>query len=210
MSAEDAKPAEEGQVPVETRPITHQEPPVSATIKLFSANGADIMVTVRSGATAEDACTVLDTLVDMVKYGQKKYHLDTNRNVMRADEPAVVAGGPSVPAPAASAPAASSPAPAQPAPQPAPQATSAPGITDMTFQTEQLVSEIKEGKRYWKIKGAPFMKYGVRVWDEVLEAAGFVLEQMDQPVYSLTGYTAHYVEREPGKPLKVTMLVVNS
>lgn len=75
-----------------------------------------------------------------------------------------------------------------------------------SFAAEQLVATIRDGKAYWKVKGPPFAKYGVMVWPEVLEEAGFNVEELDpmKPV-SLAGHTAHFI-REDGNPKKVIKL----
>lgn len=84
----------------------------------------------------------------------------------------------------------------------------APGYSgNLSFQAEELVKSVHEGKTYWKVKGHPFMKYGVTVWPEVLTETGFNIDQLTDNVYNLSGYTVQYVEKEPGKPNKVIKLV---
>jgi hypothetical protein len=62
-------------------------------------------------------------------------------------------------------------------------------------------------KNYYKIKGSKIFKdYGVGVWPEVLEAAGFT--NLTPKVYDLSGWRAEYSVKEDGKkPDKVTKLV---
>lgn len=93
----------------------------------------------------------------------------------------------------------------------------APGIAgNLSFQTELLEMTMNRGKTYWKIKGHPFMNYGVTIWPEVLEAAGYNVEQLQAEVsqadnwqIEFKGYTATYAEKtKDGKtfPDKVTSL----
>lgn len=92
-------------------------------------------------------------------------------------------------------------APRTPAARPAAQAG------PLTFPAKVLTGEIKSGKVYWKIAGGMFVKYGVRVWPEVLEAAGFDLELLDpNDVTPMDGLTAVYEVNEDGQPTKVTSL----
>jgi len=51
------------------------EAPVSANVKLVGANGADIMLTVRAGATVEQVTGVLDVMVKAINIGKEKYNL---------------------------------------------------------------------------------------------------------------------------------------
>jgi len=90
-----------------------------------------------------------------------------------------------------------------------PIAKSAPpkAQTGETFQAETMEATVNKGKAYWKIKGGKFAKFGVTIWPEVLEAAGFNLEELDTgESYSLAGYVASYSLKEDGKPEKVVKL----
>lgn len=78
----------------------------------------------------------------------------------------------------------------------------------LSFQADNMVGSITEGQQYWKVKGGKFSKYGVTVWPEVLEAAGFDVDALNiGQRYSLQGFTAYYVLNSEGKPHKVTELV---
>ena len=100
----------------------------------------------------------------------------------------------------------------QPAPgRQAQQPTNGNGNGDygMSFPAEDLTASMHEGKLYWKIKGGRFQKYGVTVWPEVLEAAGWVLEELEKnPLEkrNLSGWVAHYVLNDKGNPDKVVEL----
>ena len=76
-----------------------------------------------------------------------------------------------------------------------------------SFAAETLQAEMLEGVVYWKIKGGSFTKHGVRVWPEVLTAAGFDVEALNirKPI-NLAGYTAYYAAKDNGNPKKVTAL----
>jgi hypothetical protein len=91
----------------------------------------------------------------------------------------------------------------------------APGAaaTSLVFEATKLAAsvlpdaETDEVKTYWKVKGGSYRKFGVSIWPEALEEAGFVVEEMVVTrVYDLAGWTAH-CEVKDGQPRKVTKLV---
>lgn len=51
---------------------------------------------------------------------------------------------------------------------------------------DKLLCEITDGKKYFKIKGGNYSKFGVRVWDEVLEAAGMDMSKVQAKEYDIT------------------------
>lgn len=75
------------------------------------------------------------------------------------------------------------------------------------FAAESLTATVDDGKAYWKVKGGSYQKFGVIVWPEVLEAAGFDVDNLNplKPV-DLTGWTAVYSVKENGQPQKVIKL----
>lgn len=77
-----------------------------------------------------------------------------------------------------------------------------------TFIAERLVLETRDGKHYYKVIGRPFEKYGVRVWQEVLEQANVKVDHATGQHTSINGWTAEYVEQEYNgkKSLKVIKL----
>lgn len=75
-------------------------------------------------------------------------------------------------------------------------------VDALTFKAETLEITIKGDKTYYKVKGGKFAKFGVTIWPEVLQAAGFDLDTL-AGITNLTGYTAHYVLNEKGDPNKV-------
>lgn len=82
------------------------------------------------------------------------------------------------------------------------------GSGALNFQAESMVGSVQDGQQYWKIKGGKFSKYGVTVWPEVLEAAGFDVDALNiGQRYTMQGYTAYYSMNSEGKPHKVTELV---
>lgn len=169
------------------------EAPASITVNLYHENGSDVRFTVRPGATDKEIQDVIDGLVFGIQYARETYGFSTDRRVLTAST-------------AQTAPA---PQPNQPAP-PIPMSTPegvAPGINALFFDAAELRGRWENGKKYWKVCGHPFMQYGVIIWDEVLAEAGFAVDQLDpQQVYNLTGYRAHYMEKTPGSPHKVTRL----
>lgn len=78
-----------------------------------------------------------------------------------------------------------------------------------SFPAEQMTAMVNDGKVYWKVRGGKFQKFGVNIWPEVLEQAGFDPDEMN-PVKSidLSGYTAQYLVEE-GKAKKIVKLIKN-
>jgi hypothetical protein len=75
-----------------------------------------------------------------------------------------------------------------------------------SFDTEKLAVTISNGKKYFKVKGGMWSKYGVTVWDEVLVAAGIPVGKLEAQEYNLVGYKATFTRKADGKPEKVTQL----
>lgn len=89
----------------------------------------------------------------------------------------------------------------------------APGAaeTGISFDAEQMVANVADGNVYWKIRGSHYKKFGVTIWPEVLEEAGFVAEEMPTTkIYDMTGWVAHCELNEEGKPKKVVKLINNN
>ena len=100
--------------------------------------------------------------------------------------------------------------PSEGQPQAAGQPTVSPApAASASFEAESLVGEMKDnGRAYWKVKGGKYTEFGVRVWDEVLEEAGFDLAALQAgTAYGLQGFTAHYTTNGNGNPKKITELV---
>jgi len=78
-----------------------------------------------------------------------------------------------------------------------------------TFAVDKLVGAFdgEREKTYWRVKGVKVLKdYGVTVWPEVLEAAGFPADLAAQ-VKVLPGWTAVYTLKDGNKPDKVVRLL---
>lgn len=73
----------------------------------------------------------------------------------------------------------------------------------LSFKAETLTRRIDGDMTFYKVKGGQFNQYGVTIWPETLQAAGFDLNTLAM-VTSLTGYTAYYVLQ--GKTAKVVGL----
>jgi hypothetical protein len=84
--------------------------------------------------------------------------------------------------------------------------------TIKSFTADRLSVEFKDGKFYYKVIGAPFTKYGVNVWGEVLEACGITVDHANpNNPPNIAGWKAEYIEKESnGKmvPAKVTRLLL--
>ena len=92
-------------------------------------------------------------------------------------------------------------------PVPPPTGNAPPPTEDLFFDAERLVGSTSGDKTYFKVQGGKFSKYGVTIWPEVLEAAGFNPDQLDpKTTYDLTGYTAYYSLKDNGKEDKVINL----
>lgn len=83
-----------------------------------------------------------------------------------------------------------------------------------SFTAERLSVETKDGKFYYKVIGQPFVKHGVRVWDEVLAAAGITVDHANpgNPP-NIAGWKAEYTEKlynDKMTPDKVTRLLPRS
>ncbi len=92
---------------------------------------------------------------------------------------------------------------------PVPLPTEAAPATEQSlmFDAERLVGSTSGDKTYFKVQGGKFSKFGVNIWPEVLEAAGFNPDQLDpKTTYDLTGYTAYYTLKDNGKEDKVVNL----
>lgn len=77
----------------------------------------------------------------------------------------------------------------------------------LTFNAEKLTATVTNGTTYWKVAGGQFSKFGVTIWPEVLQDAGFDPAALDPTqVYNLAGYKAHYALNDKGKAGKVTLL----
>ena len=75
-----------------------------------------------------------------------------------------------------------------------------------SFEARTLSATVDSGKAYWKVKGGHFEKFGVTIYEEVLQAAGFAnLDPLK--TYDLHGYTARFALKDDGKPSKVIQLV---
>jgi hypothetical protein len=76
---------------------------------------------------------------------------------------------------------------------------------------ERLSVEMKDSKFYYKVIGVPFVKHGVTVWPEVLEAAGIQIDHSNpgNPP-NIAGWKAEYIEKVGTNgmtPAKVTRLL---
>ena len=187
-----------GQQPAPQQPAAQPpagEAQASVTVKLFGESGADIMLTLRGGCTADQAKNLLDTLAGALVYAKNKYKLTPVRPTV-GQQPA--AGVPQT---------TNGTEPTLQPLQPAPAAPLAPAQpVDLSVAAEELeVATAADGTPQMKVKGPAFKKFGLRVWPEALQAAGLPTAP-PAGRYSLTGYVAHYVTGDNGKPLKVTSL----
>ncbi len=158
------------------------EAPASASIKMYSAKGFDMLITLRDA----DESALLERLKVFFKQIDEEFHV-------QPDRPQPNGNGSQNTQP----------------PQPvAPQPTGEPLIDamDLYFLAETMEATVTAGKQpLWKVKGGKFTEYGVTIWPEVLEAAGLGGQDVSQ-VISLVGYIAYYELNENGNPKKVVNL----
>jgi hypothetical protein len=107
------------------------------------------------------------------------------------------------------------PSPAQP---PAPDKPKYQPIDDSgsdlpsvnSFTAEKMTVDMHDGKFFFKVMGGKFTKFGINVWDEVLQAAGLRFDAA-QPgnVPLIAGWRADYIEEvKDGKTRrKITRLL---
>lgn len=98
-------------------------------------------------------------------------------------------------------PAAAQPTAARPADS-APQTES----TAESFIASSLSADVLDGKSYWKIRGGRFKKHGIRVWPEVLEAAGLAADLNPLSPPSVAGWKAEFIRKADGKIDKIIRL----
>ena len=182
--------------------IMHREAKVLAFTS-FVVNGVEVNLTMREGSTADEAKSLLLEMGQITKWLKD---LNASFNLSRNAQDGMVAktrreavNGASVedpdglPMKAASERSRNGTAPP------------APNNDRLTFQAQRLIGESRKGKDYWKVAGGRFAKFGVRVWPEVLEAAGIDVDSLDTSQEYELSLTAVYIE-EDGKPVKVISL----
>jgi hypothetical protein len=78
---------------------------------------------------------------------------------------------------------------------------------EFVLDTEELECTITNNRHYFHVKGGPWKKYGVTVWDEVLIQAGISPNTLEGgKTYALVGYKAYYIKKADGNPKKVVRL----
>lgn len=76
-----------------------------------------------------------------------------------------------------------------------------------TFKAQSMSATVNAGKTYWKVIGGKYSKYGLTIWKEALEEAGFAFDKLDpMTTYDLSAFTAHVWKDETGKATKVFKL----
>ena len=82
------------------------------------------------------------------------------------------------------------------------------GSHTIAIPAEEMVCTVSDGVPYWKVRGGEYRKFGVTIWPEVLEAAGFDPKRLNPlEAISLKGYTATILLKENGQPKKVLNLI---
>jgi hypothetical protein len=81
-----------------------------------------------------------------------------------------------------------------------------PASDDLSFVTEAISVSVNNEKKFFKVKGGKYSKFGVTVWPEVLHAVGMNVENAEAKEYPFPGYKATFVMNDKGKPSKVITL----
>jgi len=185
---------ENGKLKTQAEGATLPEAPTSATAKVVDpTTQMEWLVTVRGYATGEMVTSLIANIQkaqrDLIGSGFVSF--DTYVDQRKADRAAQNGNGAALPVSVVAPPkAASQPAAKQPE----------------QFEASELVATINNGKAYWKVKGGKYTQYGVTVWPEVLQAAGFADDLDPMQTYSLNGYMATICFKDDGKVDKVTQL----
>lgn len=81
-------------------------------------------------------------------------------------------------------------------------------VNTTEFMTVKLICTITNNKKYFKVTGGNWVKYGVTVWDEVLVAAGIPVGKLEgnPDGYDFKGYKATCLMKPDGKPEKIIKL----
>ena len=78
----------------------------------------------------------------------------------------------------------------------------------LSFLTEKLSVSMTDGKKYFKIKGEQYKKFGVTVWPEVLKEIGVNPDAAESKEYDFKGWRAFYTLKDDGSghPAKIVKL----
>ena len=79
------------------------------------------------------------------------------------------------------------------------------GEPDDVFNAERIEVTQTNGKRYFRVFGGRWGKFGVAIWEETLLAAGYPAAMIPDKGIALEGFKA-YAKMEGGKPKKITKL----
>lgn len=93
---------------------------------------------------------------------------------------------------------------------PPPQSMKTTAYPHEDFVYTSIEVENKSGKLYYKLKGGKYEKFGVRVWPEVLKAAGVNPDQFQPGTYPLTGKAVVMMVEKEGRlvPKNVLQLIL--
>lgn len=184
--------------------------PDSFAIKAIAPNGFEICLTLTG--SSKELFGRAAVAIDWLSKNDYRPTCDNDRpESAPASQPAAAAlalpaAAPQPTAGPAPLPVVGQTAPTLPNNQPTPPPLAPP--QPLTFEAEVLTVTMDETGLKTKVKGAGgFGRYGLRIWPEVLEAAGISPAAL-QPgqTYNLAGWVAEYVNGDNGRPLKVTAL----
>jgi hypothetical protein len=81
-----------------------------------------------------------------------------------------------------------------------------PVSDDLSFITETISVTSANDKKFFKVKGGKYKKFGVTAWPEVLHSIGMNTENAEAKEYPFPGYKATFVMNDKGQPQKVVKL----
>lgn len=183
----------------------------SATAMIVGFGGAEVLVTARGvsiDVAYDSLAAKLERLFDAGCFPVKRY--TSEYDVPGADRDTIPTVQAPVPEPVETKPVVQPTIVSQPIPVPVQAGQQAqptqPAQPLATFFTAEFMeATTRGGKEYWKVYGGPFVKYGVTIWPEIMEAAGLIGLDASARI-NVSGWTAEYVVNERGNPQKVVAM----
>lgn len=156
------------------------EAPASINFKTVSPNGFEIQMTIRSDSMA----TIIKGLPAFEEALLKTGYTPAGRYYV---PPAPAA--PAAPAAPTTPPADPTPTPTVPTP-PAPAAATDPRTGSFAIDSIEYGGKTKNGTDLFKVKGGPFMQWGLAAYPEAFATSGIVADPANPP--ALIGWIAKY------------------
>jgi|ETNmetMinimDraft_11_1059920.scaffolds.fasta_scaffold02227_4 hypothetical protein len=153
---------------------SHTEAPASLNFRAYTKKGWQLLVTLRDKNEADLLERFKVTVGVLTEMEVTPFPATT------AKVPIVADCAPYVPAQSAS-----SSSPWSSSPQ-----ASAPALEDFTFNASILRVAVEGGRKRFKVLGEQFSQWGIVIYDEVLQASGYNIEELEAKDYDITGTVA--------------------